>query len=437
MKAIMLVAGEGTRMYPLTHIRPKPLLKILNKPILQHNLEQLSANGIDEVALVVGQHAERIRSFLGNSFNEMKIQYFPQKERLGTAHALLQAKDFINNENFIAIYGDDAYHRDDIRQVLKNDLAVTAKEVVDPERFGVFVVENNFVKDLVEKPKSPVSNLANTGLQVFDTSIFKIIESLKQSSRGELELTDAIKILAAEQSLRCEITNKWIPIGYPWDLLTVTENLMKEIKREIDKTALIEEHTTLIGEVKVGKNTRIKNGVYIEGPVIIGDNCIIGPNCYIRSGTVIGNNCKIGNAVEIKNSIIGDNTKVEHLSYVGDSIIGNFCNLGAGTITANLRHDGKTLRVMVKGELIDTKRRKFGVIMADYSKTGTHNSIYPGTMMGPFSWSVPSIAVSENIDPFHIFDGTKKPVEKSKFEPLIKNEEDVKYMNMLYEKLKK
>ncbi|HEX9973993.1 MAG TPA: DapH/DapD/GlmU-related protein, partial [bacterium] len=133
----------------------------------------------------------------------------------------------------------------------------------------------------------------------------------------------------------------------------------------------------------IGENTIVKSGAYIEGPVVIGKNCTIGPNCYIRGCTSIGDNCTIGQSVEIKNSIIMMDTKICHLSYVGDSVVGQGVNLGAGCIMANLRHDGKNVLSMVKGKLFDTKMRKLGAIIADGVKTGASTTFYPGRKIWP------------------------------------------------------
>ncbi|MBI1979044.1 MAG: NTP transferase domain-containing protein, partial [Candidatus Aenigmarchaeota archaeon] len=377
MQAVMLLAGEGTRMHPLTYTKPKPLLKIAGQTILEHNLENLKRNGIQDVTLVVGYLQEEIKRFLENA-REFKFNFVLQNDQLGTGHALLQAKDFIKDDNFTVIYGDDLYHYEDIKKTLNNDLCVTAKEVTNPGKFGVFTLENNFVKDLIEKPDEPISNLANTGLYVLNKAIFKSLQALEKSKRNEFELTDAILHLSKENSIKCEITNNWIPIGYPWDLVTANEIKMRELDSiTVHDTAFVGKNVTIEGSVKIGRNSEIKNGAYIEGPVMIGDNCVIGPNCYLRPDSVIGDNCRIGNGVEIKNTIVGDETKIKHLSYVGDSVIGDNCNLGAGTITANIRHDNKTIRVIVKGNKVDTGRRKFGVVMGDHTKTGVNTSIYP------------------------------------------------------------
>jgi bifunctional UDP-N-acetylglucosamine pyrophosphorylase/glucosamine-1-phosphate N-acetyltransferase len=147
--------------------------------------------------------------------------------------------------------------------------------------------------------------------------------------------------------------------------------------------------------VVIGKNTVIKSGTYIEGPVIIGDDCRIGPNCYIRPSTTIGNDCHIGAAVEVKNSIIMSGTDVPHLNYVGDSVIGEGCNFGAGTKIANLRLDEQNIHV---GD-IDTKRHKLGAIIGDNVKTGINSSINVGTIIGNNSFIGPGVVVRGKILP--------------------------------------
>ena len=162
-----------------------------------------------------------------------------------------------------------------------------------------------------------------------------------------------------------------------WDLLRANE---QTLKAKTDYVRAAEVHPSLYvdGRVQVGRGTRILPGVVIEGDVIIGADCKIGPNCYLRGATTIGDRCHVGQAVEIKNSILMDGTNVGHLSYVGDSILGRKVNFGAGTLTSNLRHDGRNHRTLVAGELVDTGRRKFGAVVGDGVHTGIHTSIYPG-----------------------------------------------------------
>ena len=149
------------------------------------------------------------------------------------------------------------------------------------------------------------------------------------------------------------------------------------------------------GAVSIGKNTAVRSGSYIIGPVIIGQDCDIGPNCYIRPGTSIGDNCHVGNAVEVKNSIIMRGSKIPHHNYVGDSVIGKGCNLGAGTKIANLRLDKKNITALN----IDTRRRKLGAIIGDNVETGINTCINVGSIIGNNTHIGPGAMVSGVILP--------------------------------------
>ena len=382
MQAAIMVAGKSTRTYPLTLTRPKPLLPVANKPIVEHILEQLHGL-VDEVILIVGYKKEMIEKHIGSEWRDIKITYCEQKEQKGTGHAVLQTEPFIR-DRFIVLNGDDIYARQDIEALTKYDYAALARWEEDPSQYGVFDVdENNRVLNLVEKPKKFIGNLTNVGAYIFDRTIFDYIGKTPVSERGEIEITSSILMLAQEKPFYTHmIEGFWLANGYPWELLETQEFFMKtSSRREILGT--VEMNVQLKGNVVIGKNTLIKSGVYIEGPVIIGDNCVVGPNAFIRAHTAIGDNCRIGQGVEIKNSIIMNNTEIAHLCFVGDSIIGENVNLGGGLITANLRHDNKNVKSLVKGKLVDTGRKKFGAVIADDVKIGINNSIYPGRKIWP------------------------------------------------------
>ena len=192
-------------------------------------------------------------------------------------------------------------------------------------------------------------------------------------------------------------------IIHAWDLLRANELLVGSLQQDLD--ALAKKHgdgaihalAVIDGYAQIGEGTRLLPGVFIEGNVIIGDNCKIGPNCYIRGNTSIGDNCHIGQSVEIKNSIILSNTNVGHLSYVGDSVLGSKVNLGAGTMTSNLRHDGKNHRSMIDGTLVDTGRRKLGAIIGNGVHTGINTSIYPGRKLFPNTSTRPGEIVQHDL----------------------------------------
>ncbi len=377
-QAIILAAGKSTRTWPLTLTKPKPLLKVMNKEILRHNLDALQGL-VSEVIVIVGFKKEMIINAIGPKYGKLTIHYREQKTQLGTGHAVQCVQDLIEDK-FLVLGGDDLFSRRDIQACLKHKYAVLGCEVEDPSRFGVFVASGKKVEKVIEKPQTYVSNLANTGLYVFDRNVFKF--KLKKSVRGEYEIIDYINELVKGEKVVCEtVKGHWLSVGYPWDLIQVNNVLVSEIKNEIK--GKIEKNVTVKGKIHVGKGTVVLSGAYIDGNVVIGENCTIGPNCFLRGNTSIGDNCHIGQAVEIKNSIIMDRAKVPHLSYVGDSVVGENSNLGAGTITANLRHDNKNVKSEVKGELIDTGRRKFGAIIADDVHTGINTTIYPGRKIWP------------------------------------------------------
>jgi len=393
MKAIILAAGKGTRLIPLTETKPKPMLRIANKPILEYNLEALHRL-VDEVFIIVGYKKEKIMEYFGNSYKGIKITYIIQKEICGTGNAVLQAESFVKG-SFLVMNGDDIYSREDIKPCLTYKYSILAKEVSDPERFGVLKIKEDHLDEIIEKPKQFVSNLANTALYKVDDSVFSLLKKIKKSKRKEYEFVDAVSELAKKEKIVCVIAKNWLPIGFPWSLLEANELFLKKIKN--NRRGFIEKGVTIKGNVIIGKNAQLLAGTYIEGNAVIGENCKLGPNCYIRGSTSIGDNCRIGQGVEIKNSIIGNNTHIAHLSYVGDSVIGENVNFGAGTIIANLRHDNGTIKSTVNGVLVDTGRRKFGSVIGDNVHTGVHTKIYPGRRIFPGKTTLPGEIVKKDI----------------------------------------
>ncbi len=394
LKAVIPAAGKSTRTFPITLTRPKTLIPIANKSIIERNLESLKGF-VDEVIIIVGFMKEMIQDKLGDNFHGIKITYVEQKDQLGTGHAISCAKDFIDGR-FISLNGDDLYSRKDIENCLKHDFSVLVKEVDDPEKWGICTVDNdNKLTGIVEKPKDAPSNLGNTCLYVLDSSIFDV--EIKKSSRGEFEFTDMVSEFSKTHDVFVEkVQDYWIPVGYPWHIIEANEFFVNKIKGQNIK-GIIEDNVIIKGEVVIGEGSVLKSGTYIEGPVIIGDNCEIGPNCYLRKGVILGNNCKIGQACEVKNTIVFNNSKIPHLSYIGDSVIGEHVNLGAGTITANLRHDNANVKSEVKDNILDSGRRKFGTVIGDNVHTGINTMIYPGRKIWPNCSTVPGEIVKKDI----------------------------------------
>jgi bifunctional UDP-N-acetylglucosamine pyrophosphorylase/glucosamine-1-phosphate N-acetyltransferase len=201
----------------------------------------------------------------------------------------------------------------------------------------------------------------------------------------------------------------WLDIGKPWDLLDINSRVLSSAKSEIQ--GKVEERVHLGESVFIGNQARIRSGTYIEGPAYIGKGSDIGPNCYIRPYTSIGQKVRVGNACEVKNSIIMNHVHIGHLSYIGDSIIGEGSNLGAGTITANLRFDRKSVNMKINNMIVDTNKKKLGVFMGDKIRTGVGTLFMPGVKIGPNSWIFPNIVITKDI-PQDTFLVLKQQIEK-------------------------
>lgn len=257
-----------------------------------------------------------------------------------------------------------------------NDFIVAGSSVSDiiRSRFrnthsGIITVNGNFIPS----PDMATSLAGSNGCRVIAPDNGSLLAANSENGR---------EIFPDDSSLL---------IIYPWDLLVLNESLLAVQQKNIQGT--IRESVFIDGLLQLGKGSILLPGVYIEGNVFIGENCKIGPNCYIRGNTSIGNNCHIGQAVEIKNSILGSKVSIGHLSYVGDSIIDDNVNFGAGTVIANLRHDGKDHKCMTSDGLVSTNRRKFGAIVGSGVHTGINTTIYPGRIIPPGTNLLPGSTV--------------------------------------------
>ena len=396
MKAIILAAGMSTRTHPLTLTRPKPLLKVANKTILEHQLDALRGI-VDGIVLVVGYRREMIEDAFGNAYNGLPIEYVVQTEQHGTGHAVLQCARRIS-EPFLAMNGDDLYAPEDLARLARADQAALVMTVPDPRLYGIYeLTDGDRVVRLVEKPTEMFSNVANVGAYKFTPEVFDALESIEPSPRAEIEITSAIQLLADHGNFRVvHAQGYWLPIGYPWCLLDANAYLLeRQLTPCIDGKVSPAAH--LSGPVAIGPGTVVRPGAVIEGPVVIRRDCTIGPNCYIRAGTSIGDRCRIGQSVEIKASILMDGVTVAHLSYLGDSVLGEGVNIGCGTVTANLRHDEGHIRTMVNGQVVDTGRNKLGAIIGDHVHTGINTSILPGRKLWPGTMTLPGQIVKRDV----------------------------------------
>jgi len=327
MKGVILHGGHGTRLRPLTHTGPKQLLPIANKPMSQYALEDLHKAGIKEIAIIIGDvYPEKVNEFYGDGTKfGVKITYVYQDEPKGISHAIRLCKDFVGDDKFVVYLGDNILRKDLVDYTKKfyssnNDAMILLCEVDEPSRFGIAEVSNNKLIKAVEKPKNPNSNLAIIGIYFLTPKIFDIIDKLKPSWRGELEITDALQIML-EKNLKLDydiVTGWWKDTGTPEDILDANKLVLNSIQNEKNQN----NQQNLHGNIVIGMNTTITRDSNVTGPVIIGSNCVIGPSARIGPYVSIGNNSHLKNC-EIENSIIMEDCKIFSKITISDSIIAN------------------------------------------------------------------------------------------------------------------
>ena len=377
MQCVILAAGEGKRMRPLTATRPKVMLPLVNRPMLEHLVLATRDAGIPEILMVTGYMESEIRNHFGDGKDfGVSIEYSVQRHQRGTADAVNKAREWLQGD-FLLMNGDMVLAAPDIRKILSAGPCCMGISPSDhPEDYGVVRVEGEKVTGLKEKTDQPEGNLVNAGIYHLNQDIFELIDRIGISPRGELEITDALANLIPGGGLSALMLDSWTDVGYPWDLLQAHETMMRNLHSDVQGS--VEEGVVLKGPVSVGQGSVIRAGTYIEGPCCIGRDCRIGPHAYIRGSTAIGDGCHIGHATEVKNSIIMSGTNLPHFNYLGDSVVGSGCNFGAGTKVANLRHDGAEVRV----QGISTKRRKLGAIVGDKVLLGINCSVNVGAVIG-------------------------------------------------------
>jgi len=318
-QAVILAAGEGQRLRPFTATKPKAMLSIAGKPILQYVIESLAQNGIRDIIIVVGYRREQVFDYMGSGERfGVDITYVTQERQLGTAHALTQAKAVTESE-FLVLPGDNLIEADAISQfVVVKPEAMLVSRVDNPARYGVVTIENGMVKDIVEKPEEAESNVVNTGIYAFTTKIFSFIET-------QLDIPDALNNMLAqgEPISAQEAVGTWLDVVYPWDILSLNDVVLRQLRTNLGGT--IETGVSLKGLVSVGKDTVIRSNSYIVGPVVVGNNCDIGPNVCILPATSIGNNVVVSSFSNVKNSVIGNDVNIGPGCIIQDSIIDSGC----------------------------------------------------------------------------------------------------------------
>jgi len=383
---VVLAAGEGTRLRPLTHNRPKPMLPAANRPILEHVLETLVTAGVDELILVVGYKRNRVQEYFGPTFQDIPIRYVVQEKQLGSGHALLQVRNEVD-EPVLVVNGDRVIKPEMVSAVASRhestgNTSLAVLEHPAAHTYGAVRVDGEQVIELVEKPVAGEYRLINAGIYAFDPTIFEIIEQTPRDA-GELALTDALigRIKAEVPIEGVPVEGIWADATYPWDLLTLSQEVLRE-----GRVSEGERHLS----VYVSQTARIHDTATLQGPVVVGPDCEIGPGTVIGPDVALGQNVTVGANSTIVESVLDVDTRIGPGSTLIETVTAQDVNLGAGPTVSGGPADVVLDERVFPGEGL-------GAVFADRVRSAGGVTADPGTLVGTGADIAPGVIVSGRI----------------------------------------
>lgn len=416
MKAVVLAAGEGRRLRPLTGSRGKAMLPVGNRPILEYVIGALSSVNIKDIVMVVGYQKEKVMNHFGDGREfGVNISYIEQKFQLGTAHALYQAKDEVDGQ-FMVVPGDSLAEPEALKQLLttpKGDWGVLATSISNSSKYGAMEVVGDGLLNIREREKltddlissgtpsvvalalwefqdPSASTLINTGTYLLDTDIFARLEAVGLGER--LTLTSCISDEAKRRKVAVHRTEKWLDAVYPWDILALNESILSTTAKDIKGT--IEEGVVMIGPVSVGEGARIRANSVLVGPISIGKGSVVGPSAYIAANVSIGDNSTVGPFSVVKDTlimddvIVGAHSSIYHSVIAQGSSLGDFSGIEKGEYTVRLER------------YVSTKT--LGAIIGADCEISHHVAILSGVILGNRCNVGPMRTLRENLP-----DGTR------------------------------
>ncbi|MDK2975430.1 MAG: UDP-N-acetylglucosamine diphosphorylase / glucose-phosphate thymidylyltransferase [Methanofollis sp.] len=345
MQAVILAAGEGRRLRPLTHAVPKAMMPVANRPILDYIVRALEKNGIREIIVVVGYKKEQVIRHL-NAL-DIPVKIVVQERQLGTAHALKCAASLITGE-FLLLPGDNYIDTASIARIMREKNAVLTWDHPYPSNFGVLTIRDGYVRQVIEKPEDAPGFTVSTGIFSLEASFLNYLD--------ETEIPNAVNaMIAAGTPLKAVPAENWQDAIFPWDLLRLNAALLQGVRQE--RAGRIGASVVIRGPVSIGRGTTIGPNSTVLGPVVIGEDCEIGPNCVVLPGTSIGDRTRVEPFTLIGHSVIFEDVCIGSHARVTDAVVGTGTHVGDHATTF-----ARASVFSIEDELI---RAKFGAIIGD------------------------------------------------------------------------
>ncbi len=407
MRALLLAGSESQPMWPLVDTRPKPLLDIGGKPIIQWTIEDMRAAGIREIIVSIGYRGDQIQDFLGRGHNfGVKIDYVIQKQPRSVADSILVAtEEFQGDDAFFVVNADILGDPKMFRRAQKHYRDLDAEAVVSltltntPQFYGIAEIDERArIRRIVEKPQPDEiqSRYAVAGIYVLKPSIFRLLKETRDLSIAFQKIIDTNKAVYGSVWER-----DWVEVSFPWDLIHANRFVLDRILTGkgsfIADSADIQQPSRIEGSVLISDGVTVRPHTTIRGPTFIGPNTYIGNNVLVREYTALGSNVLVGFGVEIKESLIYNETKIGRLCFVGDSVVGQNVDIGAGAQLVNRPLAGASITSVIKGNPVIVPRIKYGAVIGDNAILSPNVSVYPGVKIGINSVILPGAILSEDV----------------------------------------
>ncbi|MGA1822241.1 MAG: sugar phosphate nucleotidyltransferase [Thermoplasmatota archaeon] len=409
MKAVVLAAGEGRRLRPLTGSMSKGMLPVANRPILGYVIEALSGCDIREILLVVGYQKEKVMNYFGDGKDfGVDIKYVHQKFQLGTGHALQQARNMVDG-SFLMVPGDSLVDVNGLKSLIalpEGEWGMLTTQTSNSSKYGLVEVSGDKLKSIHEKPKLTEDlistgtpsifalalweyqdpggpSLINTGTYRFDSEIFGLIDECGDPP----VLTSCLSKASTSRRISIVQTDRWLDAVYPWDILPLNEYVLGQTART--SSGIIEDGVVLKGNISMGPQVKIKANSVLEGPIVIGGGTTLGPGTYVGPNTSIGENCHVGPFSVVRNSIVMDDTIIGSHSSIANSVIANgsslsdFFGIEQGEYSIKLENHSFS--------------KTIGAIVGPDCEISHHVSLSPGVILGSKCKVGPMRSLKENL----------------------------------------